>query len=86
MILVGCFGCGFQLAVRLIEQVLGVSGMATQVPLIRLLRSDDLVIGLLRQPLGRSNVRMPIRVHILCRRMLCDRHATGNQTYPKRAC
>ena len=86
MIFVGRFGRGFQLIVCLVQQSFSMSGMTAQVPLVRLLRSDDLVIRLLCQPLGRSNVRMPIGINIFSRRVLRDGHATGNQTEPQGAC
>src|SRR6185312_10416456 len=47
-----------ELAVGLVEQILRLRRVAVHVPFVRLLRSDDAVVGLVGEPLRRGDVRM----------------------------
>ena len=59
MVAVGRYGCRLELPVGLIEEILGVGGVAVHVPLIRLLRGYDSVVGLGAKTLRGSQIRMP---------------------------
>src|SRR5215471_13883484 len=58
LVLVGRFGCLFQLVVNLIKQILGFLRVAFHVPFISLLGCTDLLESLRGQALGGGKVRV----------------------------
>lgn len=64
-VLVGGLRRQLQLLIDLIEQLLRLLRVACQIPLVGLLRRDDLVEGLLAEPLCRGKIRVTSGGHIL---------------------
>jgi hypothetical protein len=56
-----------QFTVHLIEKLLGVLGVASQVEFVGPLSCNDLLVGLLGKPLSRCQVRVASRAYVLGR-------------------
>lgn len=72
MVVIRSLRGGFQLAVGLVQKILGFRGMAFHVPLIGLLGGNNLVVRLVGEALCRGQVGMSRRISVVRRRTLRD--------------
>jgi len=75
VVMVGGLRRFFQLAVHLVEQLLGFRRVPAEIPLVGLLGLSDLLVGLRREPLRGGEIRVLVAADVVDRRARqCDRH------------
>jgi hypothetical protein len=77
--LVGSLGRQFDFVARLIQQLLGFSRMALHIPLVGYLRVSEFGRCLVHEFLRGSQVRVPVRAHVLG-----NGYATSDQSEDQR--